>query len=91
MTLAEIQKREKALAASISKAFAAALRNLRDELRNEKSELRYLGVFEQQRSYKHGNFVTYRGGLWHANKDTQGAVPGDGSDAWTLAVKSGKE
>jgi hypothetical protein len=91
MTLAELQKREKLLTAAITKAFNAALKRLRDELHAEKSQFKYLGTFNRERSYVLGNFVTHKGGMWHCNRVTQGELPGDGSDAWTLAVKSGKE
>jgi len=87
MTLAEIQKREKALVASLSKAFGKVLRELRAELLSNQSELRYLGIFDRERGYKLGNFVTHSGSMWHANRATNGEVPGDGSDAWTLCVK----
>jgi hypothetical protein len=86
------KKRDKALVGAVTKAFTAALRNLRDTLRKEQSQLRYLGVWKDDAEYQRGNFATFKGGLWHCNvRGTRGAKPGDGSDAWTLAVKSGRE
>jgi hypothetical protein len=84
--------RDKRLVAAISKSFGEALRRLRDQIRGEQSQLRYLGVWKDNAEYQCGNFVTFKGGLWHCNvRGTRGAKPGDGSDAWTLAVKSGRE
>src|SRR5688500_13701250 len=97
MTLAQIKKREQQLVAAVTKAFSTALRNLRDELRAEQGEFKYCGVWEAGKRYKLGNFVTFRGGLWHANRDTKGGSedraerPGDDSGAFQLAVKSGRE
>lgn len=84
MTQAE---RDKRIVAAVSKAFGAALQRLRDELHAKQSQFRYLGVFDRERSYALGNFVTHKGGMWHANRATNGELPGDGSDAWTLCVK----
>lgn len=57
----------------------------------------YRGVFNEAEteSYEPGDMVTWGGSLWHFNgvdgteQATAAAKPGDGSDAWTLAVKRG--
>lgn len=50
--------------------------------------IRYAGVWRDGKSYECGQFATHRGGLWHANEDTE-TRPGSGPH-WTLAVKSGE-
>ena len=49
----------------------------------------YRGVFAEDQSYQTGDMVTWGGSLWHCNSATQ-AKPG-GDDAWTLAVKKGRD
>ncbi len=78
-------------------ATAAALR-LRDErfaaiearvaaLAAEKG-IAYRGVWESGETYEPGDYVTDKGGLWHANETTRSRPGTDGS--WQLAVKRGK-
>lgn len=55
----------------------------------EAGNLRYVGVYENGKQYKKGNFATHAGALWHANVDLVSVKPGDGS-SWSLAVKSGR-
>lgn len=50
----------------------------------------YRGVFVPGRMYEKGDCVTYGGSIWHANAETT-TKPGDGSPAWTLAVKRGRD
>lgn len=50
----------------------------------------YRGVFDRDASYKSGDFVTHKGSVWHCNAATDGDAPG-ASDAWTLAVKCGRD
>ncbi|WP_158007866.1 hypothetical protein [Methyloceanibacter marginalis] len=50
--------------------------------------IHYQGTWDRERSYSAGQFVTHKGGLWHAEIDSQGCKPGDGA-LWKLAVKSG--
>lgn len=50
---------------------------------------RYVGVFQPGQRYERGQFATHAGGIWHANESTT-EHPGSGSEAWTLAVKSGQ-
>lgn len=72
----------------------AALRELRAAL-EQQNELRYCGVWKADESYRKGNFVTHKGGLWHCNiamvaGQQPGEEGGEGPHVWTLAVKSGK-
>lgn len=50
---------------------------------------RYVGVHAVGREYSKGELVTHSGSLWHCNRTTLDH-PGGGSEAWTLAVKSGQ-
>ncbi len=52
---------------------------------------RYRGVWREQQVYRLGDLVTARGSMWHANLPETTARPGDGSSAWTLAVKAGRD
>jgi collagen type III alpha len=49
------------------------------------------GVFQAERSYEKGDGVSYGGSFWIAQNDTKDAKPGDGSGAWRLAVKQGRD
>jgi hypothetical protein len=51
---------------------------------------RYQGVYLEGKSYASGDVVTWGGSQWHANEDTS-MKPGDGTKAWTLAVKRGRD
>jgi hypothetical protein len=50
----------------------------------------YQGVFDPQRSYKKGAWVTYQGSVHCARIDCKGVVPGDGK-VWQLMVKRGRD
>lgn len=50
----------------------------------------YRGVFKESDAYERGDTVTWAGSLWHCNATTTDR-PGEGSDAWTLAVKRGRD
>jgi len=52
--------------------------------------LRYQGVFQDGKAYSPGDTVTWAGSTWHAN-DATTTKPGDGSKAWTLIVKRGRD
>jgi hypothetical protein len=52
--------------------------------------LRYQGVFTEGKTYEIGDVVTWAGSTWHAN-DVTDAKPGEGSKAWTLIVKRGRD
>ena len=53
--------------------------------------LKYCGVFQAGKSYDVGDVVTWDGSAWHANEPTEIAKPGDGSKAWQLIVKHGRD
>lgn len=50
----------------------------------------YKGVFDRDAAYHAGDMVTHKGSVWHCNATTDGDAPG-ASDAWTLAVKCGRD
>lgn len=67
----------------------AALKKRIAELESRTANFRYCGVFKQGEAYVLGNFVTYEGSVWHANRATVEA-PGTPNGAWQLAVKRGR-
>lgn len=50
----------------------------------------YRGVYVDGRMYDRGDGVTWGGSEWHCNETTT-TKPGDGSKAWTLKVKRGRD
>lgn len=50
----------------------------------------YRGVWVEGKAYERGDGVTWGGSEWHANEPTT-SKPGDGSKAWTLKVKRGRD
>jgi hypothetical protein len=52
--------------------------------------LSFEGVYQDGKSYDLGHLVTYGGSSWHCNEPTT-TKPGDGSKAWTLMVKRGRD
>ena len=58
-------------------------------LRTAMQEFRFVGQWQEYKTYKAGNFVSMGGQLYHANADTN-SRPGTDS-TWTLAVKSGRD
>jgi integrin beta 3 len=50
----------------------------------------YRGVYQDGKTYEKGDGVTWGGSEWHANEPTI-SKPGDGSKAWTLKVKRGRD
>jgi hypothetical protein len=50
----------------------------------------YRGVYADGKTYDRGDRVTWAGSEWHANEPTT-TKPGDGSKAWTLTVKRGRD
>jgi hypothetical protein len=61
---------------------AAKVRSLRP--------MEYKGVFKPGETYVPGNFISAGGSLWHCNTPTD-ERPGSGGEAWTLAVKRGRD
>ena len=49
----------------------------------------YAGVFDEQKTYKCGQLVTRRGGLWLAQRETS-QTPGMDPQSWRLVVKEGR-
>lgn len=52
--------------------------------------LEFRGVFLEGQAYDRGHLVTWAGASWHCNEATT-TKPGDGSKAWTLMVKKGRD
>lgn len=52
--------------------------------------IRYTGVYQDHVTYNAGDLATYGGSTWHCNSETT-SKPGDGSKAWTLMVKRGRD
>lgn len=52
--------------------------------------LEFCGVFIDGQAYDRGQLVTCAGSSWHCNEPTT-TKPGDGSKAWTLMVKRGRD
>jgi len=50
----------------------------------------YRGVYIEGKTYDRGDGVTWGGSEWHCN-ETTASKPGDGSKAWTLKVKRGRD
>jgi hypothetical protein len=57
----------------------------------EKTPLRYEGIWDKDKCYSKGAFVTHNGALWHCGwVQVTHAMPGT-SEAWTLAVRKGRD
>lgn len=52
--------------------------------------LSFEGVYQDGKAYEVGNLVTWAGSSWHCNEATRDK-PGEGSKAWTLMVKRGRD
>lgn len=52
--------------------------------------LSFEGVHQDGKFYDVGHLVTWAGSSWHCNEPTT-TKPGDGSKAWTLMVKRGRD
>lgn len=50
----------------------------------------YRGVYVEGKTYERGDGVTWAGSEWHCHEPTT-TKPGDGSKAWTLKVKRGRD
>jgi hypothetical protein len=48
------------------------------------------GIYQEGKSYTKSQIVTWAGSAWHCNEQTD-TKPGDGSKAWTLMVKRGRD
>jgi hypothetical protein len=52
-------------------------------------QFKFVGQWQEHKTYKAGNFVSMGGSIFHANADTDSRPGTDTS--WTLAVKSGRD
>lgn len=52
--------------------------------------LSFEGVYQEGKHYEPGQMATWAGSAWHCNEATT-TKPGDGSKAWTLMVKRGRD
>jgi hypothetical protein len=52
-------------------------------------DLAYKGVWAAGADYHAGQLVTHGGALWHAERGSTGAKPGEAPGVWKLAVKRG--
>ncbi len=52
--------------------------------------MRQQGVYQEGHTYTTGDVVTWGGSQWHCEAETT-TKPGDGSKAWTLVVKRGRD
>jgi hypothetical protein len=60
-----------------------------DKLEMQHADWKYVGVWSGDRQYSENNWCTYDGSVWHAQRDSKGAKPGDG-DSWRLAIRRGQ-
>lgn len=58
------------------------------EFRHVTRAMIWRGVFDSNRTYLPGDVATWKGSLWHCNKEIAGKI---GSDHWSLAVKAGRD
>ena len=54
-------------------------------------QMKYVGVWNQEKVYGAANCVTDGGSMFHAQRASVGERPGSGSDAWVLVVKKGRD
>ena len=52
--------------------------------------LSYEGVYQEGKAYEPGQLATWGGSAWHCNEPTT-SKPGEGSQAWTLMIKRGRD
>lgn len=60
------------------------------EFRHVLATMIYRDIYREGVTYERGDVVTWAGAMWHCNEETT-EKPGDGSKAWTLAVKKGRD
>ena len=60
------------------------------EIEARHANLRYVGVWNDEREYLPGNFCTFQGSVWHCNVRTR-TKPGSDPTIWVLAVKRGAD
>lgn len=79
----------KALAEVVGAAREVTQNQIREALKRAPIPT-YKGVFDRGADYQAGDMVTHKGSVWHCNAALAGEAPG-ASDAWTLAVKCGRD
>ena len=79
--------------AEANNKLTACVRELQTAVKDlsNRPSLKYVGVWNQEKVYGAGNFVTDSGSVFHAQRASVGERPGSGGDAWVLAVKKGKD
>jgi hypothetical protein len=83
--------------ATIAKAVGAAIRPLRDRVAALEAQakawpgLKYRGPFRDGHEYVKGDIVSFQGGMWYCRASTAARPNDSQSDAWQLAVKSGRD
>ncbi|TPN38688.1 hypothetical protein FKO01_05000 [Mesorhizobium sp. B2-3-3] len=55
-----------------------------------KPSVEYRGVWSAAQTYKHGHLVTHKGSVWHADIESTGLAPGEGT-GWKMAVRRGQD
>jgi hypothetical protein len=73
----------------VAAALAPLLKRI-DELEARPQVMKYQGVWDSEKVYANGDFVTDDGSLWHCSDVCRGVRPGSGT-AWQLAVKRGRD
>ena len=80
-----------AIASAVGELIHAAEQRLEVKLAavEAATELRFVGQWQEHKSYKAGNFASTGGQIWHCNVDSNSRPGSDNS--WTLACKSGRD
>lgn len=60
------------------------------QLEQRLADFGYVGEWQEATEYKHGNFCSLGGSMWHAERDTT-ARPTTEHPDWRLAVKRGRD
>ena len=99
MTSADLQKILAGIAGPLKEQFAAMEKRinvlehewvgLEHKQQGLDQRMRYRSIWDPTTEYQTGNFVTFNGGMWHAQVDSKGMKPGE-SGSWKLAVMRGK-
>lgn len=58
------------------------------EIRLQTKAAIWRGVYDANRTYLPGDLATWKGSVWHCNKEVAGKI---GSESWSLAVKAGRD
>lgn len=74
---------------AVAEAVPLAVKAWGTEWASQQPEPINKGVWQEGESYNWGNYATWGGSQWHANRKTTDK-PGT-SDAWTLVVKRGRD